>query len=159
MNNIQLTVILPELPFITQDEESKLSPYQQGLRHGRETMLDEVKTALMKAGVRYQGISELKKYDNIPVRFAYYQSNSKDAWKVRVMNIRYVNPVTRTSLNEPEVIFVYISSDKYGEMPLSEFNQAYSPLLTSTASQKKRSRTNTDWSEPEKENNDYSNYF
>lgn len=79
MNNIQRVVILPELPFMSQDEESKLSPYQQGIRHGKETMLDEVKTALLKAGIRYQGLSEIKTYTNVPEYFSRYQSVNKKA--------------------------------------------------------------------------------
>ncbi|EGG4119630.1 hypothetical protein SI35_17035 [Salmonella enterica] len=159
MDNIQRTVILPELPFMSQDEESKLPPYEQGVRHGKETMLDAVKTALLKAGIRYQGLSELKTYDNIPEHFTYYRSVSKDAWVVRVTNIYRVNRETHTPLNEPEIIFVYEASGQKGEMPLSEFNRAYRPLLTSTTAHGKRSRTDRNWIEAEKENNDYSRYL
>ncbi|EAA6776694.1 hypothetical protein FPE09_000414 [Salmonella enterica subsp. enterica serovar Braenderup] len=159
MNNIQRTVILPELIFMSQDEESKLPPYEQGVRHGKETMLDAVKTALLKAGIRYQGLSELKTYDNIPEHFTYYRSVSKDAWVVRVTNIYRVNRETHTPLNEPEIIFVYEASGQKGEMPLSEFNRAYRPLLTSTTAHGKRSRTDRNWIEAEKENNDYSRYL
>lgn len=159
MNNIQRVVILPELPFMSQDEESKLSPYQQGIRHGKETMLDEVKTALLKAGIRYQGLSELKTYTNVPEYFQRFQSVNKERWTVRVTNIYRVNPETHTALNEPEILFVYESSGKKGEMPLSEFNRAYRSLLTSTTAHKKRSRPDKDWIEAEKENNDYSRYL
>lgn len=159
MDNIQRTVILPELPFMTQDEESKLPPYQQGVRHGKETMLDEVKTALLRAGIRYQDISELKTYSNIPEYFQRFQSVNKEGWTVRVTNIYRVNRETRKPLNEPEIIFVYESSGQKGEMPLSEFNRAYRPLLTSNTAYRKRSRTDRDWIEAEKENNDYSRYL
>ncbi|EEE0772002.1 hypothetical protein B0C18_004558 [Salmonella enterica] len=159
MSNLQRSVILPELPFMSQDEESKLPPYQQGVRHGKETMLDEVKAALIKAGIRYQGLSELKTYINVPEYFERFQSINKAGWTVRVTDIYRVNRETHTPLNEPEIIFVYESSGQKGEMPLSEFNRAYRSISTSTASQKKRSRADTDWSEPEKENNDYSDYF
>ncbi|EHR7952826.1 TPA: hypothetical protein ACH4ZD_003106 [Escherichia coli] len=159
MNNPQRAVILPELPFMSQDEESKLSPYQQGIRRGKETMLDEIKLALLKAGIHYQGISELKTYSNEPEYFQRFQSVNKERWTVRVTNIYRVNPETRTALNEPEIIFVYESSGKKGEMPLSEFYRAYRPLLTSTTAHKKRSRTDRDWIEAEKENNDYSRYL
>ncbi|EEE0768067.1 hypothetical protein B0C18_000368 [Salmonella enterica] len=159
MSDLQRSVILPELPFMSQDEESKLPPYQQGVRYGKETILDEVKAALIKAGICYQGLSELKTYTNVPECFERFQSINKEAWTVRVTDIYRVNRETHTPLNEPEIIFVYESSGQKGEMPLSEFNRAYRPISTCTAPQKKRSRTNTDWSEPEKENNNYSDYF
>ncbi|EFO1271191.1 hypothetical protein HmCmsJML095_01470 [Escherichia coli] len=159
MNNIQRVVILPELPFMSQDEESKLSPYQQGIRHGKETMLDEVKTALLKAGIRYQGLSEIKTYTNVPEYFSRYQSVNKKGWTVKVTNIYRVNRETHTPLNEPEIIFVYEVSGQKGEMPLSEFNRAYRPLFISTTAHRKRSRTDKDWIEAEKENNDYSRYL
>ncbi|EAW9079237.1 hypothetical protein AABH71_000405 [Salmonella enterica] len=159
MDNIQRTVILPELSFMTQDEESKLPPYQQGVRHGKETMLDEVKTALLKAGIRYQGLSELKTYSNVPEYFSRHQSVNKKGWTVKVTNIYRVNRETHTPLNEPEIIFVYESSGQKGEMPLSEFYRAYRPLLTSTTAHRKRSRTDRNWIEAEKENNDYSRYL
>ncbi|EGE4660866.1 hypothetical protein SBON0708_004059 [Salmonella bongori serovar 48:i:- str. 94-0708] len=159
MDNIQRTVILPELPFMTQDEESKLPPYQRGVRHGKETMLNEVKTALLKAGIRYQGLSELKTYTNVPECFSCYQSVNKKGWTVKVTNIYRVNRETHTPLNEPEIIFVYEASGQKGEMPLSEFNRAYRPLFTSTTAHRKRSRTDRNWIEAEKENNDYSRYL
>lgn len=159
MDNIQRTVILPELPFMSQDEESKLPPYQQGIRHGKETMLNEVKTALLKVGIRYQGLSELKTYTNFPEYFSRYQSVNKKGWTVKVTNIYRVNRETHTPLNEPEIIFVYEVSGQKGEMPLSEFNRAYRSLLTSTTAHRKRSRTDKDWIEAEKENNDYSRYL
>lgn len=159
MSDLQRSVILPELPFMTQDEESKLPPYQQGVRHGKETMLDEVKTALLKAGICYQGLSELKTYTNVPEYFSRYQSVNKKGWTVKVTNIYHVNREMHTPLNEPEIIFVYESSGQKGEMSLSEFNRAYRPLLTSATAHKKRSRTDKDWIEAEKENNDYSRYI
>lgn len=159
MDNIQRTVILPELPFMSQDEESKLPPYQQGVRHGKETMLDEVKTALLRAGIRYQGLSELKTYTNVPEYFSRYQSVNKKGWTVKVTNIYRINRETHTPLNEPEIIFVYEAFGQKGEMPLSEFNRAYKPLLTSTTARRKRSRNDKDWIEAEKENNDYSRYL
>ncbi|HEM8041159.1 TPA: hypothetical protein ACKFT2_002032 [Citrobacter koseri] len=54
MRNSQHPVLLPKLKVLSRIDEQRLTPYQRGMYHGLSEMLEQVKAAMMRAGVEYQ---------------------------------------------------------------------------------------------------------
>ena len=54
MRNSQHPVILPKLKVLSRIDEQRLTPYQRGMYHGLSEMLEQVKAAMMRAGVESQ---------------------------------------------------------------------------------------------------------
>ncbi|QHQ16986.1 hypothetical protein GMW39_14745 [Pectobacterium parmentieri] len=63
-----------------------------------------------------------------PLRGERYQSVSETGWTIEVISVRSINYESGQVMPEPEVFFLYESSQKYGEMPLSEFRRSYQLL-------------------------------
>ncbi|MCL6351625.1 hypothetical protein [Pectobacterium polaris] len=63
-----------------------------------------------------------------PLRGERYQSVSETGWMIEVISVRSINYESGQVMPEPEVFFLYESSQKYGEMPLSEFRRSYQLL-------------------------------
>lgn len=63
-----------------------------------------------------------------PLRGEHYQSVSETGWTIEVISVRSINYESGQVMPEPEVFFLYESSQQRGEMPLSEFRRSYQLL-------------------------------
>ncbi|MEI7178466.1 hypothetical protein WCT65_05290 [Pectobacterium carotovorum] len=63
-----------------------------------------------------------------PLRGERYQSVSETGWTIEVISVRSINYESGQVMPEPEVFFLYESSQQRGEMPLSEFRCSYQLL-------------------------------
>lgn len=128
-NQKPAVLILPVVPFVSDDEYARLSAWQKGIRHGEISMLNEIKYMLSRAGIDFREPDHSVLHRDVPVRYQRYESVSEKRWQIMVTSISYINHNTGERLADPDVIFMYESDNKNGEMALSEFKNAYR-LLT-----------------------------
>ncbi|WP_409310737.1 hypothetical protein [Pectobacterium sp. B1J-3] len=75
-----------------------------------------------------------------PLRGERYQSVSETGWTIEVISVRSINYESGQVMQEPEVFFLYESSQQRGEMPLSEFRRSYQLLPEYVARRKEMSQ-------------------
>lgn len=75
-----------------------------------------------------------------PLRGEHYQSVSETGWTIEVISVRSINYESGQVMLEPDVFFLYESSQQRGEMPLSEFRRSYQLLPEYVARRKEMSQ-------------------